>query len=112
LQSIVTVLHAHDFPVTSLKFNPSGTLVVSGSADNTVRVIDIPAVAARGSSCSASCEAGVCCSHRLACFVSRSSGGNSALWNVFITLLILVLAILIQRSFGDDLLRAAGSLLH
>ena len=35
-------MKAHDFPVTSLKFNPSGTLVISGSADNTVRVITIP----------------------------------------------------------------------
>jgi prolactin regulatory element-binding protein len=42
-QPVMTILKAHDFPVTSLKFNPSGTLVISGSADNTVRVITIPA---------------------------------------------------------------------
>ena len=34
-------------------------------------------------------------------------GGNSASYVVLFTLLVLVLAILIQQSFGEELLRAA-----
>jgi prolactin regulatory element-binding protein len=34
-------LKAHDFPPTTLKFNPTGTLLVSGSADNTVRIVSV-----------------------------------------------------------------------
>jgi hypothetical protein len=41
-QPILTILHAHDFPVTSLRFNPSGTVLISGSADNSIRVIAVP----------------------------------------------------------------------
>ncbi|POY72890.1 hypothetical protein BMF94_4051 [Rhodotorula taiwanensis] len=81
LRPIVTVLHAHDFPVTSLKFNPSGSILVSGSADNSIRVVRVPSADQRG--------------------------GNSATYMVLFTLLVLVLAILIQQSFGEDLLRAA-----
>lgn len=36
-------------------------------------------------------------------------GGSSASYMVLVTLLILVLAILIQQTFGEDLLRAARS---
>ncbi|GAA5875773.1 hypothetical protein JCM3774_006453 [Rhodotorula dairenensis] len=83
LRPILTVLHAHDFPVTSLKFNPSGSILVSGSADNSIRVIQVPAPDQRG--------------------------GSSASYTVLVTLLILILAILIQQAFGEDLLRAARS---
>ncbi|BGP57975.1 hypothetical protein JCM8202v2_005632 [Rhodotorula sphaerocarpa] len=86
LRPIVTVLHAHDFPVTSLKFNPAGTLLVSGSADNSIRVIQVPPPDQRG-------------------------GGNSASYLVLLTLLVLVLAILIQQTFGEDLLQAARAAL-
>jgi prolactin regulatory element-binding protein len=34
-------LKAHDFPSTTLKFNPTGSLLVSGSADNTVRIVSV-----------------------------------------------------------------------
>jgi hypothetical protein len=34
-------------------------------------------------------------------------GGNSASYMVLFTLLVLVLAVLIQQSFGEELLRAA-----
>lgn len=47
-QSLMTILRAHDFPVTSLRFNPSADLVISGSADNTVRVVTVPSVTDRG----------------------------------------------------------------
>jgi prolactin regulatory element-binding protein len=40
-------LKAHDFPPTTLKFNPSATLLVSGSADNTVRIVSVVQHAAR-----------------------------------------------------------------
>jgi len=42
-----TILKAHDFPPTTLKFNPTTTLLVSGSADNTVRIVSVQH-AARG----------------------------------------------------------------
>ena len=41
LQWLFTILKAHDFPPTTLKFNPTGTLLVSGSADNTVRIVSV-----------------------------------------------------------------------
>lgn len=40
-QPVLSILRAHDFPVTCLRFSPDGTLLVSGSADNTVRIIDV-----------------------------------------------------------------------
>ncbi|BGP27405.1 prolactin regulatory element-binding protein [Rhodotorula toruloides] len=85
LRPILTVLHAHDFPVTSLKFNPSASILISGSADNSVRVIEVPSLDQRG--------------------------GNSTTYTVLFTLLILILAILIQMTFGEDLLRAARAIL-
>ncbi|KAF8592380.1 WD40 repeat-like protein [Ramaria rubella] len=42
LAPLLTILKAHDFPPTTLKFNPDATLLVSGSADNTVRIIVVP----------------------------------------------------------------------
>ncbi|KAL8291360.1 hypothetical protein RQP46_002338 [Phenoliferia psychrophenolica] len=86
LRSIMTILKAHDFPVTALRFNPTADLVVSGSADNSVRVISIPPVEARGA--------------------------NSMAWNVFLTLLILIIAILVQQSIGDDVMKVARETLH
>ncbi|BGP35111.1 hypothetical protein JCM10296v2_006941 [Rhodotorula toruloides] len=85
LRPILTVLHAHDFPVTSLKFNPSASILISGSADNSVRVIEVPSPGHRG--------------------------GNSTTYTILFTLLILILAIVIQMTFGEDLLRAARSAL-
>jgi len=34
---------SHEFPITALRFNPTSTLLVSGSSDNSARVIVIPA---------------------------------------------------------------------
>ncbi|KAJ8495903.1 hypothetical protein ONZ45_g12666 [Pleurotus djamor] len=42
LNPVVTILKAHEFPPTTLKFNPSCTLFVSGSADNSLRVVNVP----------------------------------------------------------------------
>ncbi|WVQ91407.1 hypothetical protein IAS59_005205 [Cryptococcus gattii] len=43
LAPLLKILHAHSFPPTALKFNPSASLLVSASADNTVRAIVVPA---------------------------------------------------------------------
>ncbi|CCM03377.1 uncharacterized protein FIBRA_05507 [Fibroporia radiculosa] len=43
LAPLLTILKAHDFPPTTLRFNTMSDLLVSGSADNTVRVITVPA---------------------------------------------------------------------
>ncbi|KZP24521.1 WD40 repeat-like protein [Athelia psychrophila] len=42
LAPLVTILKAHEFPPTTLRFNPSATLLVSGSADNSIRIIGVP----------------------------------------------------------------------
>ncbi|TFY75347.1 hypothetical protein EWM64_g8665 [Hericium alpestre] len=42
LAPLLSVLKAHEFPPTTLRFNPTSSLLVSGSADNTVRIISIP----------------------------------------------------------------------
>ncbi|WWC58074.1 uncharacterized protein I303_100609 [Kwoniella dejecticola CBS 10117] len=43
LAPLLKILHAHSFPPTALKFNSSASLLVSASADNTIRVIVVPA---------------------------------------------------------------------
>ncbi|KAJ7638642.1 WD40-repeat-containing domain protein [Roridomyces roridus] len=42
LAPLVKILKAHEFPPTTLKFNPTSRLLVSGSADNSVRIISVP----------------------------------------------------------------------
>ncbi|KAJ6599220.1 WD40 repeat-like protein [Mycena vulgaris] len=42
LAPLVTILKAHEFPPTTLKFNPTSRLLISGSADNSIRVISVP----------------------------------------------------------------------
>jgi len=46
LAPCASILKAHEFPPTVLKFNPTSTLLISGSADNSIRVITIPAATA------------------------------------------------------------------
>ncbi|EFP88634.2 hypothetical protein PGT21_036494 [Puccinia graminis f. sp. tritici] len=41
LRSLLSILHAHEFPVTSIKFSPDEERVVSCSADMTIRVIEL-----------------------------------------------------------------------
>ncbi|WVQ93840.1 hypothetical protein IAU59_000918 [Kwoniella sp. CBS 9459] len=43
LAPLLKILHAHSFPPTALRFNPSASLLVSASADNTIRAIVVPA---------------------------------------------------------------------
>ncbi|KAH9809897.1 quinon protein alcohol dehydrogenase-like superfamily [Melampsora americana] len=42
LRPILTILHAHEFPVTCLKFSIDSSRLVSASADTTIQVIEIP----------------------------------------------------------------------
>ncbi|KAJ3550618.1 hypothetical protein NMY22_g344 [Coprinellus aureogranulatus] len=42
LAPAATILKAHEFPPTVVKFNPAGSLLVSGSPDNTIRVVTVP----------------------------------------------------------------------
>ncbi|KAI0921414.1 hypothetical protein AcW1_004599 [Taiwanofungus camphoratus] len=42
LAPLLTILKAHEFPPTTLRFNTTSTLLISGSADNTVRVFTVP----------------------------------------------------------------------
>jgi prolactin regulatory element-binding protein len=42
LSPLLKILHAHSFPPTALKFNPSATMLVSASADNTIRTFVVP----------------------------------------------------------------------
>ncbi|CAL1701567.1 unnamed protein product [Somion occarium] len=39
---LVTILKAHDFPPTTLRFNPESNLLISGSVDNSIRVVSVP----------------------------------------------------------------------
>lgn len=41
-QPLLSILKSHEFPPTVLKFNPTSRLLISGSADNTVRLIAVP----------------------------------------------------------------------
>ncbi|KAG8865282.1 hypothetical protein FRB96_000172 [Tulasnella sp. 330] len=43
LAPLLSILKAHELPPTALRFNASSSLLVSGSADNSVRVISVPA---------------------------------------------------------------------
>ncbi|KAI0370159.1 WD40 repeat-like protein [Pilatotrama ljubarskyi] len=42
LAPLLTILKAHDFPPTTLRFNLTSDMLISGSADNTVRIVTIP----------------------------------------------------------------------
>ncbi|KAK7049640.1 hypothetical protein VNI00_005671 [Paramarasmius palmivorus] len=42
LASVSTILNAHDFPPTTIAFNTSSKLLVSGSADNSIRIVKLP----------------------------------------------------------------------
>jgi len=48
LAPLLAILSSHDFPPTALKFNPSSTLLVSASADSSVRVIAVPELVQNG----------------------------------------------------------------
>ncbi|KAF9780306.1 WD40 repeat-like protein [Thelephora terrestris] len=68
LAPLLTILKAHEFPPTALRFNLTSSLLVSGSPDNTVRVVTIPA----------------------------SLGSQSRSWILFFAVFFVLLAILFQ----------------
>ncbi|GLB33644.1 putative WD40 repeats containing protein [Lyophyllum shimeji] len=47
---IVTILKAHEFPPTTIAFSPTSSLLVSGSADNSVRIVSVPQSLGNGGS--------------------------------------------------------------
>ncbi|KAJ7276222.1 quinon protein alcohol dehydrogenase-like superfamily [Mycena haematopus] len=49
LAPLVAILKAHEFPSTTVKFNPTSRLLVSASADNSIRVISVPDSAEKSS---------------------------------------------------------------
>lgn len=49
MQPLVTILKAHDFPPTTLRFNPESNLLISGSVDNSIRVVSVPETLAESS---------------------------------------------------------------
>ncbi|KAF8914084.1 WD40 repeat-like protein [Gymnopilus junonius] len=44
LSPLVSILKAHEFPPTVIKFNPITSLLISGSADNSIRIVSVPSV--------------------------------------------------------------------
>ncbi|KAG9317617.1 quinon protein alcohol dehydrogenase-like superfamily [Chiua virens] len=42
LKPLLSILKAHEFPITTLRFSPTSKLLVSGGVDSSMRVISIP----------------------------------------------------------------------
>lgn len=42
LAPLLSILKAHEFPITALRFNPSSRLLVSGGVDSSIRIVTIP----------------------------------------------------------------------
>ncbi|SPO25997.1 uncharacterized protein UTRI_02271 [Ustilago trichophora] len=87
LRPVLKILHAHDFPPTCLKFNPASNLLISASADNTLRVIPIPAKALLESASSGGALA----------FISETRMGFYT--TIFLSLLIAAVALWVQRNY-------------
>ncbi|TKY85929.1 hypothetical protein EX895_004754 [Sporisorium graminicola] len=88
LRPVLKILHAHDFPPTCLKFNPASNLLISASADNTLRVIPIPAKALLESAASGG---------GALAFISETRMGFYT--TIFLSLLIAALALWLQRRY-------------
>ncbi|SNX82170.1 uncharacterized protein MEPE_00876 [Melanopsichium pennsylvanicum] len=88
LRPVLKILHAHDFPPTCLKFNPASDLLVSASADNTLRVIPIPTKALLESALSGG---------GALAFISETRLGFYT--TIFLSLLIAALALWLQHKY-------------
>ncbi|KAG6378877.1 WD40 repeat-like protein [Boletus reticuloceps] len=44
LTPLLSILKAHEFPVTTLRFSPTSKLLVSGGVDSSIRVVSIPEI--------------------------------------------------------------------
>lgn len=88
LRPVLRILHAHDFPPTCLKFNPASNLLISASADNTLRVIRIPPKALLDSAANTG---------GALAFISETRLGFYT--TIFLSLLIAALALWFQRRY-------------
>ncbi|KIM21819.1 hypothetical protein M408DRAFT_333251 [Serendipita vermifera MAFF 305830] len=70
LAPLQQILNAHEFPATTLRFNTDHTLLVSASADSSVRIVNVPE--------------------------GLESRGASRVWVLFIALLAVLLALLAE----------------
>ncbi|TIA93616.1 hypothetical protein E3P99_00035 [Wallemia hederae] len=57
LAPLVRILSAHSFPVTCLSFDPTATVLASGSPDNSMRLVQVPPDLAAGDSARAFVQA-------------------------------------------------------
>jgi prolactin regulatory element-binding protein len=83
LAPVATVLKAHEFPATTLKFNPSSTLLASGSADNSIRLVSLP---------------------------KNMGKSSNFLWFLFLAVLAVLLAYLFQLLYSELHLLATAPL--
>lgn len=83
LRPVMRILDAHSFPPTALTFSPDGGWLVSGSADNTLRVVRMPLTADEEGEMGGTTE---------------SLLERPWLLTAMLTLFILVLAVYIQRT--------------
>ncbi|KAG9014942.1 hypothetical protein FRB94_007014 [Tulasnella sp. JGI-2019a] len=74
LAPLLSILNAHELPPTALRFNASSSLLVSGSADNSVRVISVPATLG-----------------------ASGATMTTAVWVLLLSLLMAVLAVLVLQ---------------
>ncbi|GAA93784.1 uncharacterized protein L969DRAFT_92296 [Mixia osmundae IAM 14324] len=86
LRPRLTILRAHDFAITALRFNTTSDIVVSGSVDSSIRVIPIDATA--------------------------QASRFTTMQTLLLTLLFLLVAILVQYLADGDLLATARQHLH
>jgi len=42
LSPLLSILKAHEFPITTVRFSPTSTILVSGSVDNSIRIVTVP----------------------------------------------------------------------
>ncbi|EJD53776.1 WD40 repeat-like protein [Auricularia subglabra TFB-10046 SS5] len=70
---LLTILRAHEFPATTIRFNPTSTLLLSGSADDSVRVVPIP----------------------------DSTGSNTGSWILLVLAILAILLAIFARVFFD-----------
>ncbi|KAG1820347.1 WD40-repeat-containing domain protein [Suillus subaureus] len=42
LSPLLSILKAHEFPITTVRFSPTSTLLVSGGADSSIRIATVP----------------------------------------------------------------------
>jgi prolactin regulatory element-binding protein len=87
IQPLLSILKAHEFPPTTVCFDTTSTLVVSGSADSSVRIVSIPSDL-RGA-----------CACLLSILLRDVKKESTAWWTVImivIALLVVLLALLAQ----------------